>query len=222
MNICMHVYMESELIFNNTQLLGWYIVGGGVILTGKPKCTGRKFCSIATLCTTNHIWTSAMLCELNFQSNWQETAGQMQCGDVQMPSHHTAKKYANLEKWWKRIHKNFRQLSMDMTVKFFWHQKSFISDVWFAYSVLTRETAVFQWQWRQLLLLCITSFLLFLPLTILNLLAALVTGHWQAVHHPSNHGLWHDLTHLYTQALHAPPYLNCKLSKNYVMQSLKV
>ena len=114
----------------------------------KTKCTGRKFCSIATLCTTNHTWTSAMLCELNFQSNWKETAGQMQSGDVQMPSHHTAKKYANLEEWWKRIcrHKNFRQLSMDLAVKCFWCQKSFISDVWFAYSVLIRETAVFQCQ----------------------------------------------------------------------------
>lgn len=123
-------------------------VGGGVILTGKPKCNGRKFCSIATVCTTNHTRTSTMLCELNFQSNWKKIAGQKQSGDVQMPSHHTAKKYEGLEKWWKRIcrHKNFRQLSVDMAVKFFWHQKSFISDVWFAYSVLMREITFFQCQ----------------------------------------------------------------------------
>lgn len=119
LHACIHG--ESELIFNNTQLLGWYIFGGRVILTGKPTCNGRKFCSIATLCTTNHTWTSTMLCELNFQSYWKKAAGQMQSGDVQMPSHHTAKKYESLEKWWKRIcrHKNFRQLSVTLTVKFF-------------------------------------------------------------------------------------------------------
>lgn len=86
-------------------------------------------------------------CFVSFQSNWKKTAGQMQSGDVQMPSHHTAKKYENLERWWKRKcrHKNFRQLSVDMAVKFF-DIKSFILDVWFAYHVLIREITVFQCQ----------------------------------------------------------------------------
>jgi len=51
LHACIH---GQKLIFNNTQLLELYIVGGGVIVTGKPKCNGTKFCSIATLCTTNH------------------------------------------------------------------------------------------------------------------------------------------------------------------------